>query len=206
MRSDYLILPSRFSGQARRIVSEDSLCRVVALATTVHLLPKEQDLLVVGVRHGLLSEQLRSLCEELEVVSLRTHERKASKERHDACLDIREAIDLPVPATIAGLPHAPASESLGEQIEWCSIDLRHVEGCREFPASRVVASTATHDHEAGLSQREPGYEIPERLGNVCDREPFLLIVRTRHIVTVPPLPDGTSSAGYSDVPAYSRVL
>jgi hypothetical protein len=35
------------------------------------------------------------------------------------------------------------------------------------------------------------------------RQPFLLIVCTRHIVTVPPGVDGTSSAGYSDVPAYS---
>jgi len=35
---------------------------------------------------------------------------------------------------------------------------------------------------------------------------FLLIVRARHIVTVPPGWDGTRSAGYSDVPAYSRVL
>ena len=37
-------------------------------------------------------------------------------------------------------------------------------------------------------------------------QPFLLIVRTRHIFTVPPTWDGTRSAGYSDVPAYSRVL
>ena len=34
----------------------------------------------------------------------------------------------------------------------------------------------------------------------------LLIVRTRHIVTVPPTSDGTSSAGYSEFPAYSQVL
>src|SRR6202011_5144846 len=38
------------------------------------------------------------------------------------------------------------------------------------------------------------------------RQSFLLIVRTRHVVTVPSALDGTRSAGYSDVPAYSRVL
>ena len=37
-------------------------------------------------------------------------------------------------------------------------------------------------------------------------QPFLLIVCTRHIVTVPSDPDGTSSAGYSEFPAYSQVL
>jgi hypothetical protein len=39
-------------------------------------------------------------------------------------------------------------------------------------------------------------------------QPFLLIVRTRHIFTVTPDSDGigcTSSAGYSEFPAYSRI-
>ena len=39
-------------------------------------------------------------------------------------------------------------------------------------------------------------------------QPFLLIVRTRHIVTVALAPDGTvttSSAGFSGFPAYSRI-
>ncbi len=35
------------------------------------------------------------------------------------------------------------------------------------------------------------------------RQSFLLIVRTRHIFTIPPTSDGIRSAGYSDVPAYS---
>jgi hypothetical protein len=35
------------------------------------------------------------------------------------------------------------------------------------------------------------------------RQSFLLITCTRHIVTVPPGSDGTSSAGYSGVPAFS---
>ena len=36
-------------------------------------------------------------------------------------------------------------------------------------------------------------------------QPFLLIVRTRHIVTVTSDSDGTSSAGYSEFPAYSQI-
>ena len=36
-------------------------------------------------------------------------------------------------------------------------------------------------------------------------QPFLLIVRTRHIFTVLPVSDRTSSAGYSEFPAYSQI-
>src|SRR5579884_778938 len=36
--------------------------------------------------------------------------------------------------------------------------------------------------------------------------PFLLIVCTRHVVTVPTTSDGTSSAGYSEFPAYGWIL
>jgi hypothetical protein len=35
---------------------------------------------------------------------------------------------------------------------------------------------------------------------------FLLIVRTRHVVTAPSAWDGTRSAGYSEFPAYSQML
>ena len=37
-------------------------------------------------------------------------------------------------------------------------------------------------------------------------ESFLLIVRTRRIFTAVGIEPSTSSAGYSDVPAYSRIL
>jgi hypothetical protein len=66
--------------------------------------------------------------------------------------------------------------------------------------------SAADQHEASLSQREPGQEITERDLNGLYARPFLLIVRTRHIFTVAPTSDTTRSAGYSDVPAYSRVL
>src|ERR1017187_6396914 len=64
----------------------------------------------------------------------------------------------------------------------------------------------THQHEAPLTQRKTRQEATERGRYGPYARPFLLIVRTRHIFTVPSTWDGTRSAGYSDVPAYSRVL
>src|ERR1700730_14436349 len=81
-------LPSQVDWGARRIVSEDSLCRVAALATTIHLLPQEQDLSVVRVRHELLIEQLRRLGEQLEIMRLRSHELEAMEERDDLRSDV----------------------------------------------------------------------------------------------------------------------
>ena len=67
-------------------------------------------------------------------------------------------------------------------------------------------------HEVGLSHLEDAMAsrarriVSEDSPRRCAVEPFLLIVRTRHIVTVPPAASGTSSAGFSEFPAYSRVL
>ena len=66
------------------------------------------------------------------------------------------------------------------------------EGMSRVPLYRD-APTALTLHDAG--------QKPASL--LCPRQPFLLIVRTRHIFTVPPTWDGTRSAGYTDVPAYS---
>ena len=70
----------------------------------------------------------------------------------------------------------------------------------------MVVASATYHHEASFTQRESGQEATERARYDLYARSFLLIVRARHIVTVPPGWDGTRSAGYSDVPAYSRVL
>ncbi len=56
------------------------------------------------------------------------------------------------------------------------------------------------DTPATLTLHDAGYKPTSCL---CSRQSFLLIVRTRHIVTVSPAWDGTRSAGYTDVPAYS---
>ena len=68
---------------------------------------------------------------------------------------------------------------------------------------RVAALAATAHL---LPQEQRLVCLPETFRDLCDREPFLLIVRTRHIFTVPSTSDGTSSAGYSDIPAFGRVL
>ena len=68
--------------------------------------------------------------------------------------------------------------------------LRDVEGSRELEASSIVAALAANDHEASLSQREPGQEATERDLYGLDEWPFLLIVRTCHIFTVSPDSDG----------------
>ena len=67
-------------------------------------------------------------------------------------------------------------------------------------AKRVGRVPLYRDAPAALSLHNAGYEPAPRL---CTRQSFLLIVRTRHVVTVPPTWDGTRSAGYTDVPAYS---
>jgi hypothetical protein len=84
--------------------------------------------------------------------------------------------------------------------------LRDIEGGREPEAPCTAATSAADDHEASLSQREPGQKGTEGGVDRLDGQPFLLIACTRHIVTVHAPPDGTSSAGYSGVPAYSQLL
>jgi hypothetical protein len=120
-------LSQQVCGRARRIVSEDSLCRVLALATTIHLLPQEQNLYVVGIRQRLVRQQLRGLREALKVVCLLTHKWKPAEERDDRRPDVGEAIYLPLPATVARLPHASACERTHKQVERSPIRLRHVE-------------------------------------------------------------------------------
>src|ERR671918_1028609 len=102
----------------------------------------------------------------------------------------------------------PARERVAEELQWNSILLRHVEGGRDLPLPLVVAATATDEHEAGLAQSETRQEAPEIARDRFDSEPFLLIVRTRHLVTIVSVwSDVTmSSAGYSEIPAYSRLL
>ena len=90
--------------------------------------------------------------------------------------------------------------------------LSHLEKLASFPVlvyeklrldvkpKRVGLMPLYGDAPASLTLHDAGYKPTSRLDA---RQSFLLIVRTRHIVTVPPAWDGTRSAGFSDVPAYS---
>ena len=98
-----------------------------------------------------------------------------------------------------------ASRSSSRQRQLCT--LRHDKPMRHLIPG-FVASAIRRDMAAGRTRWR---SIPLRLQSPVTQasslnQSFLLIVRTRHIVTVPPTSDGTRSAGYSDVPAYSRVL
>src|SRR5205823_5263124 len=162
----------------RRIVSEDSRCRVASLSAAIHPLSEVDDANVVGVAHDGLAQERDRTPEQLEVTRLPSDERKPLEEGDDSAGDVGEAVDLPVPAVVAGPPERAASQSLVEQVERCSIVLRNVEGGGELPLPTVVAASAAHDHEASLSESETRQEASERARNRFDNGPFLLIART----------------------------
>src|SRR4051812_19605572 len=188
------------------MASEDSIHPIAPLSTAVHPFPESKNRGVVLIRQARLRQQVDDLAPQREVLRLLADERKPLEERNDAFPVIREAVDLPVPAAVAGDPHRPAAHRLAKEIERRPILLRDVEGGREPKASMAAAALATDDHEAPLSQREPGQEATERDRYGLDGWPFLLIACTRHVFTEPSSSDGTSSAGYSGVPAYSQLL
>ena len=73
----------------------------------------------------------------------------------------------------------------------------------DIEAKGVVWMPLDRETPATLTLHDAGHKPASRL---CARQSFLLIVRTRHIVTLAQPSDRTlrtSSAGYSDVPAYS---
>jgi hypothetical protein len=55
------------------------------------------------------------------------------------------------------------------------------------------------DREASFSVYKAGYPATKL------DQPFLLIFRTRHVVTLDILSDGSSSAGYTGFPAYGQM-
>src|SRR3954447_12403211 len=90
-------------------------------------------------------------CKAPEILGLRAYEREPLEERNDPVLDVREAIDLPVPAAVPGPAHGSATERLPEQIERSPIVLRDVEGGGDPPAARACAPMTAHEHEAGFA-------------------------------------------------------
>jgi hypothetical protein len=83
--------------------------------------------------------------------------------------------------------------------------LRHDEPWRDLIAGSVASPVSPiglphkRDGEASFSVYETDYPAT-KLG-----QPFLLIFRTRHIVTVDVASDATSSAGSTGFPAYSQM-
>ena len=139
---------------------------------------------------------------------LRADQREPPEERYDSPAEVVQTVDLPVPAAVTGDSHRAAAQCRPEEIERSPISLGDIEGRGHLPAPPVVTSTATDEHEAAFTESESGKEAPERDGDRLDGRSFLLIVRTRHVVTMVNVRSDVtmSSAGYSDVPANSRVL
>ena len=102
----------------------------------------------------------------------------------------------------AGVPvdRAAAEERL-KQLERRSapLALRDDEFGPDLPA-QLHAGTSVDVHA------EASFAVDEPSDPAFQPEPFLLIICTRHVVTILPAEaDGMSSAGYSDVPAYGQL-
>ena len=95
--------------------------------------------------------------------------------------------------------HLPYSEELADVVERrdASRALRNHEIVRDLVSGRVASSprTVRLTHEADREASFSVYETDHPATKLD--QPFLLVFRTRHVVTVDTLSDGTSSAGYT---------
>jgi hypothetical protein len=195
------------------MVSEDS-DELVSGFTPVHRLHDLGDLRktlaspVMTVGHPL---DTRS--ELLEVESFGCSQRMLPEERDDPLEQILPATNrvavqvLPVVVRPPVDVHLPHSKELAQLLETpdATRALRHNEVVRDlvsgFVASSIRAIWLLHepDREASFSVYKTNHPTT-RLN-----QPFLLVFRTRHIVTLEILSDITSSAGYSGFPAFGQM-
>lgn len=156
-----------------------------ALPTAVHSLSEGQNVDETGVREWRRGEDHRRATKALEFLLLLAYEREPLEERDDGLDDVGQSLHLEVPPVLAAAIDLAAAEVLLEELQRQSVMLRDVEGWADSPGRGAPVLHATaDDHEAAFTQRESGQEVPDALGNTLDGKPFLLIVRTRHIVTV----------------------
>ena len=114
------------------MVSEDSLHRVAALATTVHRLAKSQHGDVVRIRQGSAQQDANGFLEACEILGLGPYKWEAIEERNDAIIDIAEVVGLPIPAAIASPSRTSTAERVPEELQWSPSLLRHVEAAEIF--------------------------------------------------------------------------
>jgi hypothetical protein len=189
------------------VASEDSAS--FGWLPVVHRLDNRCDLEeTVDAEMATLLHELENLNELLEVLALRCPQRVRLEERDDDLIEIDESphdvsvqrLTVVVPSRIGVDPSA--SEVVAKRLERLNArgTLNYHELRLHLPADRGGRIAVHGDGETAFTVDEPGYPP-------CDSQPFLLIVRTRHVVTsVNVASDDTlSSAGYSDVPAYSRL-
>jgi len=140
----------------------------------------------------------------LKVLLLRGQERRPVEEGNyvrQKILTPSDDVDQSTVLSSIGLDVAASSEPLADQPEHLApvSVLADVELWNKLKAATARWITVDGDCKAALAIY---------VARDVAIQPFLLIVRTRHIVTVALAPDGTvttSSAGFSGFPAYSRI-
>ncbi len=137
----------------------------------------------------------------LKVLLLRGQERRPLEEGNyvrQKILTPSDDVDQSTVLSSIGLDVAASSEPLADQPEHLApvSVLADVELWNKLKAATARWITVDGDCKAALAIY---------VARDVAIQPFLLIVRTRHIVTVPPAWDGTRSAGYTGFPAYSRI-
>jgi hypothetical protein len=162
-----------------------------------------------------VSHELHAICELLEVTPLGSPQGMPPEEGNHLLKQIlpsTNGVAMQVLPMVVRPPvdvHLSRSEELAELVEAgdATRALRYHEIVRDLVSGLVASSThaVRLPHE---SDREASFSVyktdhPATLLG----QPFLLVFRTRHVVTIVNVPsDGTmSSAGYSGFPAYSQM-
>jgi hypothetical protein len=189
-----------------RTVSEDS--QEGGLLALVHLLGDRRDLRdAVELEVTSAPHQPQDLAKTHQILGLRGAQGHLVEEREDPLLDVSSPANAPpkdilsmVVATSVPVDRAAAEKRL-KQLERrnAPLALRDDEFGSNLP-------TQLH-HGASIDvHAEAAFAVDEPSDPAFQPEPFLLIICTRHVVTILPAEaDGMSSAGYSDVPAYGQL-
>ena len=188
------------------MVSEDSADR--AGLSSVHRLDDPSDLEeTVGREMVPLLHELENRDELLEVLMFGRQKRISLEERDDDLVQIAKPshhISVHRLAVVVRSPvrvDPPTAEEVSDDLERGNARgaLYYHELRLHLPAQRFRVALDRHG--------EAAFTIDEPDNPSCDSQSFLLIIRTRHVVTIVNVPSDVmmSSAGFSDVPAYGRL-
>jgi hypothetical protein len=203
-------LHARSRVRVQRMASEDSVEDLIhrtsaLLAVVIHRVCDLHDRRQASrLTMEAVVEEIHCVFEELHIGASRGHPHVSPHEWQDMAGDVASRVDREHEhVRIASLrPDPSAFEHLLRHFEELPTPpvLIHEELRLNVVAEGVGRVPLDGETPAALTLHDAGHKPASGL---CTRQSFLLIVRTRHIVTVPPAWDGTRSARYSDVPAYS---
>ncbi len=120
------------------------------------------------------------------------------------CVAVQVLPVLVMPPVDVHLSHSEELAQLLETLNAARV-LRHDEVMRDLVSGRVAGSSraAWLPHEA---DREASFSVYKTDHPATELDqPFLLVFRTRHVVTVDIHSDAVSSAGYTGFPAYGQM-